>query len=330
MHHHIRIGPILCFSFFVGCIMLSGCSNHSDQIQITVPDYEIQDSLPYVVVLGNVQDAGSPHAGCKKDCCKDLFENPDPLRMVTCLGIVDPIAAKTYLIEASPDLPRQMKYLSQEMGIQNNPPDGIFLTHGHIGHYSGLMFLGKESMSANQVPVYAMPRMSNFLKNNGPWDQLVKINNIEINELKGDDTISLSEHLSISPFLVPHRGEYSETVGYRINGPNKSIIFIPDIDKWNKWSKSIYKEVHNVDYAIIDATFYDEEEINYRDISEIPHPFVIETMAIFDTSAVEVRNKIQFIHLNHTNPLLRIDHPKTINVLRKGYQVASFGKIYNL
>ena len=60
-------------------------------------------------------------------------------------------------------------------------PDGIFLTHAHIGHYIGLMYLGKEAMNADQVPVYAMTRMKGFLIQNGPWSQLLKINNIRIN-----------------------------------------------------------------------------------------------------------------------------------------------------
>ena len=45
-----------------------------------------------------------------------------------------------------------------------SPPKGIFLTHAHIGHYSGLIHLGKEALGAKGISVYAMPKMSFFLK----------------------------------------------------------------------------------------------------------------------------------------------------------------------
>jgi pyrroloquinoline quinone biosynthesis protein B len=312
-------------------ICLLGCRPATDEVDVVpIVQDSVERNAPYIVVLGNVQDAGSPHAGCNKSCCVNLFDNPDPKRMVTSLGLVDPIAKKTFLLEASPDLPRQMKYLKSLSGQDGETPDGIFLTHAHIGHYTGLMFLGRESMNADDVNVYAMPRMVEYLSTNGPWDQLVKINNIELNPIAAEGTIQLTKQLSITPFLVPHRDEYSETVGFRIDGPHRSAIFIPDIDKWYKWDRSIVDLVDSLDVAFLDATFYDAEEINNRNISEIPHPFVIETLALFDKSSAETRSKINFIHLNHTNPLLLHDHPKTTLVLETGYQIALFGKEFEL
>ena len=54
--------------------------------------------------------------------------------------------------------------------------DGIFLTHAHIGHYTGLMYLGREGLGGNKIKVYALKRMASFLRKNGPWDQLIKLN----------------------------------------------------------------------------------------------------------------------------------------------------------
>ena len=185
-------------------------------------------------------------------------------------------------------------------------PDGIFLTHAHIGHYTGLMYLGKEATNAKKVPVYAMPKMGGFLEQNGPWNQLVTNNNITLKKLENNKAIVLSENLKVIPFTVPHRDEYSETVGYTIIGPNKTALFIPDIDKWEKWETNIIAAISKVDYAFIDATFYDAEEINNRDISQIPHPFVIESMALFDNLSETQKKKIHFIHFNHTKPFIRI------------------------
>ena len=284
---------------------------------------------PYLIVLGNVQDAGTPQAGCQKSCCTDLFENPDPTKMVVSLGLVEAKTQSSWLFEATPDLPRQMKMLAKEIHSRSETPNGIFLTHAHIGHYTGLMFLGHESMGAENVSVYAMPRMKEYLEENGPWNQLISFNNITINSLGDESKVELTDNLSVTPFLVPHRDEYSETVGYKISGPNKSAIFIPDIDKWRKWQKDISSEIASVDYAFLDATFFDGNEVN-RDMSEIGHPFVVESLELFKNLSVEEKAKIHFIHFNHTNPLLNPESAQSKLVLERGFKIARFKDRFGL
>jgi pyrroloquinoline quinone biosynthesis protein B len=284
-----------------------------------------------VVVLGTLQDGGWPHAGCKKPCCDSLFRTDKTGGMVVSLGLCDAHNKSYYMVEAGPDWSRQVRHLQEMLPFAAAvQPAGIFLTHAHIGHYSGLMQLGKEVMNSAQVPVYAMPRMMAFLNSNGPWDQLVKLNNIRLQALQADSEVTLSSSLRMVPFQVPHRDEYSETVGYRIVGPSKTLLFIPDIDKWEKWTRSIQDEIRSVDYALIDATFYDAVEINHRNPAEIPHPFVIESMALFDTLPLTEKNKIYFIHTNHTNPLLRKTSKATKTVEEKGFHVAETDMIFKL
>jgi pyrroloquinoline quinone biosynthesis protein B len=238
--------------------------------------------------------------------------------------------SKSYLFEASPDLPSQMKMLKQFSGAETEFPNGIFLTHAHIGHYTGLMYFGREATNADKVPVYAMPKMKKFLEKNGPWDQLISLENIEIKEMTDESTVTLSSNISIVPMKVPHRDEYSETVGYKIIGPNKSAIFIPDIDKWSKWNTNIKDLIKEVDYAFLDATFFDSEEINNRDIAEIPHPFVIESMSLFKDLSSADKKKIHFIHFNHTNPLLDENSKASKEVLNKGFNIARMSDIFEL
>ncbi len=284
-----------------------------------------------LLILGTIQDAGSPHIACKKDCCKHLFQNPDNSRKVVSLGLIDPVSQKTFIIEASPDLPEQMKNLKRPAAFaEKETPDGILLTHAHIGHYTGLMYLGKEAMNADSVPVYAMPRMKTFLEQNGPWSQLVNTRNISLIEIGDGEEIRLSEQLSVTPFKVPHRDEYSETVGYRITGPNKTALFIPDIDKWEKWDTEIIAAIAKVDYAFIDGTFYDAEEINNRDISQIPHPFVSESMELFKNLDSKEKAKIHFIHFNHTNPIINQQSEQYKEVLKNGFKVARMNDVIEL
>jgi pyrroloquinoline quinone biosynthesis protein B len=272
-------------------------------------------------VLGVAQDGGAPHAGCTKECCEEKWNNPTQHARVSSIGIVDPVTKESWIIDATPDFAVQLTALDNQLS-------GIFLTHAHIGHYTGLMHLGREVMGAKEIPVYAMPRMKTFLELNGPWNQLVALNNISINEINDNVKITLNERLSITPFLVPHRDEYSETVGYKVEGPNKSLVFIPDVDKWQKWDQDIKEVVSNNTYSLLDGTFYDIDELPGRDMSEIPHPFIVESMDLFN----DVVNKsgIYFIHLNHSNPALNFNSNAFDNIKKSGFNIAERGQFFDL
>ena len=269
-------------------------------------------------VLGVVQDGGLPHLGSNKLCC----ENHENRRYVTSIMLINNENNESYLFDASPDINEQLNFMGDRI---KKDLKGIFLTHAHIGHYTGLMYFGREALNSKSINVYAMPRMKKFLENNGPWSQLVSLKNISIKEINNNSKFSIDPNVIIQPIEVPHRAEFSETVGYKIYGPNKTALFIPDIDKWYLWETSIVDEIMKVDYALIDATFYNSKEINYRDISEIPHPFVIESMELFDDLDTKEKNKIYFIHLNHTNPLLDKNSDEYKYVIAKGYNIAEEG-----
>lgn len=282
------------------------------------------NNTPYLYVLGVTQDAGYPQTGCYEKHCMPGWQDPALRRGAVSLGLIDPSGNRKYMFEASPAFPEQFYRLEVEAPSERFQFDGIFLTHAHIGHYTGLMFLGQEAMGASKVPVYAMPRMSKFLAENGPWSQLVDYENIVLLPLQDNEPRSLGS-LKVTPFLVPHRDEYSETVGYRIDGPNKSAIFIPDINKWSEWNTDLAELLETVDYALIDATFYADGELPGRDMWKIPHPFVVESMDMLDGLGAEQRSKVWFIHLNHTNPLLDAESKETRHVKSMGYNIATEG-----
>lgn len=313
-------------------LVLISCGGESPNDKPTVK-YKLYRPITKtaLIVLGNLQDAGSPHITCKKDCCKNLFTKPDANRKVVSIGLIDTENEKTYLFEATPDITEQLKNLKNNAPFNvTEIPNGIFVTHAHIGHYTGLMYLGKEAINAKDAMVYAMPKIRNFLEKNGPWDQLVANGNIALNDILHGEAIVLSSRLRVIPFKVPHRDEYSETVGFKIIGPNKSVLFIPDIDKWSKWETHIVDAVAEVDIALLDATFFDPNEIDHRDIGTIPHPFVIETMERFKNQADSTKNKIHFIHLNHTNLLLDSESEESNRVLASGFHIARINAVFEL
>lgn len=297
-------------------MLLFSCKNEEKK-QTTVVN-----SDPYIFILGIAQDAGYPQAGCEKQCCKRVYEQPENGRFVVSLALVDPVSNENWIFDATPDFPKQLKLLSNHLQKPGNLPNGILLTHAHIGHYTGLMHLGREAMGTNKLPVYAMPKLKYFLENNGPWSQLVQLKNIDLKLLKKDATIFLNERISVKPLLVPHRDEYSETVGYLINANSKKILFIPDIDKWHLWNKNIVDYVKNVDIALLDATFFKDGEIKGRSMSEIPHPFIEESITLFENLSDVDRKKVFFIHFNHTNPLLIDGSDAQNQVYKKGFNIA--------
>lgn len=65
-------------------------------------------------------------------------------------------------------------------------------------------------------------------------------------------------------------------------------------------------------------------------MSQIPHPFVVESMARFAELPAAERAKIVFIHLNHTNPLLDPGSEETAEVERAGFRVAQTGDVFRL
>jgi len=290
-----------------------------------LPPVSYADSDLYIVVLGVGQDGGYPQTNCYRPHCLRAWADPALKRMTSSIAVVDQRDQRKFLFDATPDMREQLYRLHRLAPDPQFVLDGVFLTHGHIGHYVGLMHFGHEAAGSKNVPVYAMPRMRNYLSSNGPWDQLVNYQNIRLMNLEDDERVRLSERLAVTPMLVPHRDEYTETVGFRIDGPNKSALFVPDIDKWESWDIDIGELVRSVDYALLDGSFFADGELPGRDMSKIMHPYVLDSMALFDDLSDEEKSRVIFIHLNHTNPLLTEGSPEQKEVESRGFRVARPG-----
>lgn len=261
-------------------------------------------------ILGTMQDGGHPHIGCQKKCCAAAWKSKQLKRLVVSLGIVDEKNNKKWLIECTPDL----KFQLQELGGL----DGIFITHGHVGHFAGLLQLEKCMLNTKAVPVWMMPQLQDMIIFNRPWKELVERKNIIPKALSNQQTINLGEDLEIIPFLVNHRDDFTETVGFKIIGPSKTVLFIPDVDNWQLSSFDLKQEIEEVDLAFLDGTFFNAQEVQHRDVKKIRHVFIEETMKLLKDLSKINKQKVNFIHFNHTNPVL-----KTPNlVLEKGFNLA--------
>jgi pyrroloquinoline quinone biosynthesis protein B len=270
---------------------------------------------PRLVVLGIAQDGGMPHMGCETGPCAAARRGERRAEKVACLGLA--VGARAFLFDATPDFGAQV----HAMGVRI--PDGVFLTHAHVGHYTGLVHLGKEVAGARGVPLYATEKMRHFLGSNAPWRALLEDGNVDPLDNADVDL----DGVRVTSFQVPHRNEYADTVGYLIAGPRAKALFVPDIDRWEPWSQDIRALVASVDYAFLDGTFLSGAELSGRDMSKVPHPLVTDTMDRLDgLGASALGAKVWFIHLNHTNPLFDDDTPAT----RRGFHVAREGDRFPL
>ncbi|MBA2321339.1 MAG: MBL fold metallo-hydrolase, partial [Deltaproteobacteria bacterium] len=148
----------------------------------------------FALVLGIAQDGGHPQVGCAKGCCAP----GTAVHLPASLGLVD--GSSRWLVDATPAFPEQLRRLDAAAPRTTGPPvDGILLTHAHVGHYAGLVNLGREILGTADVPVYAMPRMAGFLRDNGPWSLLVKLGNIAVRPVTAGEPVRLSENLTATP-----------------------------------------------------------------------------------------------------------------------------------
>ncbi len=310
-------------TILVAALLFTACAQPAEQKAAAL---QCDVSL---LVLGIAQDAGKPQIGNPDD---PAWADQSLRRLAASIALIDRRgeSPKRWLFEATPDIKAQIHRLNKAAPTAQ-PLDlaGVFLTHAHIGHYVGLMMFGNEASGAQNIQVFAMPRMANYLATNGPWDQLLRIHNIYIAIMSDGEAEQLAEGISVTPFLVPHRQEYSEVVGYKIEGPEKSAMFIPDIDSWEDWDGQgtrVEDKIAEVDFALLDAAFFADGEIPGRDMSGFPHPFVSHSMERFAPLPTDEKSKVWFIHMNHTNPLLNPQAPQRKAVTKAGFNIAAEGQ----
>jgi pyrroloquinoline quinone biosynthesis protein B len=281
------------------------------------------------IVLGIAQDGGLPHVGCSKPCCVDARRTGRRL-YPACVAIHDRETGRLCLIECTPRIEPQLAVLHELTGLRGRgrgrrPVDAVMLTHAHMGHYLGLAQFGKEVASTDHLPVFVSPRFAAFLRGNGPWKLMVENENIVIHEIAPGSEFSPMEGIRVTPIAVPHRDEYSDTMAFQIRGPNRAVLFVPDVDSWSEQPGLLDRLVAGMDVAYLDATFYDGSELPDRIMALVRHPFIRETMAELGDRAKARPGRFRFIHLNHTNPALH-DPRIRRRIEAAGFRIAKQGE----
>ncbi len=282
------------------------------------------------VVLGTMQDAGLPHAGCTCARCTAAFDDPARGQYAACLGIVDTRHSSTgvYLLDATPDIKFQLNLLAGVLGPHPQranrlrQPDGIFLTHAHMGHIGGLPQFSKEAMFVQGLPIFATLPLCDLIGQTRLWSPLVA--ELDFRPMPGGATVDLGDGLAVTAVPVPHRDEWGVgTVAFRVQGPRQSLLYLPDIDTWDQWPEA-EATLSSVDVALVDASFYSPDELGGR--PPVAHPPVTDTMARFGHLA----DKLILTHLNHTNPVLDAGSAAETAVRRAGFHIAQTGEMIKL
>ncbi len=290
----------------------------------------------YALVLGSVQDAGFPQVGCYTPRCDSgrALQAAGKGRFVSSLAVLEPEAERFYLVDATPDITRQLDLIDESgfrrRAAERKPFDGIYLTHAHVGHYAGLAMLGREGLGIRETPIYCTEAMAGFLSSNDPWRLLVKQGHIELRPLALERWHRLDPLLEVQLWKVPHRDELADTVGLVFRGPDASILFLPDINSWALWDRKIADVVAGVNVALLDGTFWSLDELPGRTVDDIPHPLIPQTMNVLQEVVNQGTTRVVLTHLNNSNPALDEGGPEQAEVARRGFELAREGMRFGL
>jgi pyrroloquinoline quinone biosynthesis protein B len=281
-------------------------------------------------VLGITQDGGLPHFGCEQACCAAARAS-GRVEFPVALGVVDRRGAsppKLLLVEATPRIEEQVAMLHELAGVHGRgraPVDAVLTTHAHLGHYLGLAWFGREVAGSRAVPLHCSPRFAQFLRSNAPWRQLVALQQLDVREFAVGEAFAPWPGLTVRALAVPHRDEFSDTMAYVLRGPTRAVLFVPDIDAWERTPGLLATLLDGVDVAYLDGTFFDGSELPDRDPREIPHPLMTRTMELLGERARARPGTLRFLHCNHTNPALH-DPVVRARVEAAGFAIAVAGE----
>ena len=286
-----------------------------------------------VVILGTSQDGGRPQVGCQKICCEAARKEPDLARFPVALGIKG-TDDSFHLVEASREMARQFDIWASTEGFAG-VLSSLCLTHAHLGHVDGLGLFGKEVMGVKGLITYCSPAMISLLNKTPAWLELLRQEALLPRPWDAGTSFEPTEKcgFTITPIPVPHRSELTDTHALLVTGPERRLLFLPDIDSWDevlhgRGLKEWLDEM-DVDIALIDGTFWDSDELADRNMDEVPHPTVVDSL-----ERLGRRNpqdpEIHFLHLNHTNPLHDLGSEQSLEVMHKGWNVCEQGAIFEL
>lgn len=236
------------------------------------------------------------------------------------------IDATNAFAEQLHDLRTYRDDLAPAVGARYGPPDTIIITHAHTGHYVGLWQLDRSVIAADSVTVLAPRLTAALLGSQEPWNTMTAEGFIDVHELGWRSPKRVTRTVTVEAIEVPHRTEWpTDTACLKITGPNRSLLYLPDIDSWTAWEQLYAEVIGAVDVAIIDGCFWEAPPR-----PDVPHPPIVDSLERLVPVVKSCGTQIYFTHLNHNNPVVDPESEQARLVRSCGFGVAMEGMRFEL
>jgi pyrroloquinoline quinone biosynthesis protein B len=224
-----------------------------------------------------------------------------------------------FLINASPDLPRQIESMAQlqpRVGqLRNSQIAGVFLTNADIDHALGLLLLRQQE---TPLVVYAADETRTALA----WiaNVLARFCGIEWRKIS-------AEFQSLSSSIAFRAIELPRSVGFQFRDDTSgaTALFAPSV---GELTDKLCDAVRASDVVIFDGTFWSDGELGVvrpgaRSAREMNHLPISDGSLEFLRQS-PARRKI-YTHINNTNPILMPGSPQRAQVEQAGIEIARDG-----
>ena len=289
-----------------------------------------------VTILGTAQDGGIPQAGCSCERCNEAHKDLRLRKYPVSLGIIGTDGSK-HIIEVTKNLSEQLMIWSTN-GNELFIPETVSITHLHLGHVEGIGQFGKPVMASKEVDVFLSHKNKNIFDERSDIKLMIEENNIRTHAKNFNQLFEPMQGcgFSLQFISIPHRSELGDTAAIIIKANKRNILFMPDQDSWEEtleyYSKENIREflkMFDINEALIDGTFWSMEELPGRNISEIPHPTIQDSLKLLG-KRMENDPRISFLHLNHSNPVNDIGSKQRKLVEENGWRVSEIGDVLKL
>jgi pyrroloquinoline quinone biosynthesis protein B len=280
--------------------------------------------LRVVRVLGSAAGGGLPQWNCSCANCLAARAGKIPPQTQSSIAI-SADDQSWFLINASPDLPRQIEMTPalqpQRDPPRNSPIAAILLTNADLDHALGLLLMRQQPAP---IVVYATNETAKTLA----WIDIVlkRFSGIEWRLLEpspGDSVVPLSlrERVGVRAIAL---GE-SVAFQFRDEHSGVSALIAPAV---GELTEELREAVNTSAIVLFDGTFWSDDELGAvrpgaRTAREMNHlPIRDGSLELLRTSPA--RRKI-YTHINNTNPILTPGSSERRQVEQAGIEIACDG-----
>jgi pyrroloquinoline quinone biosynthesis protein B len=272
-------------------------------------------------ILGSAAGGGLPQWNCAcVNCAAARAGKIDPQTqssIAICADSEEP--QNWWLINASPDLPRQIESATRlqprRNASRNTPIAGVLLTNADIDHALGLLLLRQQE---KPIVVYATDETQAALA----WlDRiLVRFCGIEWRKVTPEFQ-SLDSGMAFRAIELPA----SVAFQLRDDTSDRTALFAPSV---GSLTEQLRDAVHTSDVVVFDGTFWSDAELGQvrpgaRSAREMNHLSINDSS--FDVLRQSPARRKIYTHINNTNPILMPGSTERAQVEQAGIEIARDG-----